>query len=266
MSAARYVALSILALGIETAFAGPPVALGDPFHVKHGESIELTHGVSLKFIGVTSDGRCPADVTCVWQGEAVIEIELQVQRQSARGSISTEKADLTLLAHKVKLLGLYPGPRTSEKRPAEEYVAFFRVADTAATSAKDLANRAAALDEAVRYVGAYTRAAKNVCADWQQRGLASYIRDSGGLCEMIGKVSRTAYAVNGDADNWRFYFLVDNPQLREQMGETVYLLVTMSKAPKNAFDQVGNSDVVALPCDVTLLAADPAHRGCGWNR
>jgi hypothetical protein len=266
MSAARYVAVSILAFGIETALAGPPVALGDPFHVRHGESVELTHGVSLKFIGVTSDGRCPADVTCVWQGEAVVEIELQVQKQSARGSMSTEKTDLTLLAHKVKLLGLYPGPRASERRPAEEYVAFFRVADTAATSAKDLANRAAALDEAVRYVGAYTRAAKSVCADWQQRGLASYSRDSGGLCEMIGKVSRTAYAVNGDADDWRFYFVVDNPWLREQMPEAVYLMVTIYKAPKDAFDQVGHSDVVVLPCDVTLLAPDPVHRGCNWNR
>jgi hypothetical protein len=265
MSAARYVALSILAFAVEIALAGPPVALGAPFHVKHGESVELTHGVSLKFIGVTSDGRCPADVTCVWQGEAVIEIELRVQGQSARGSMSTEKPDLTLLAQKVKLLGLYPSPRTSEKRPAAEYVAFFRVADTAPASAKNLANRAAALDEAVRYVDAYTRAAKNVCADWRQRGLASYIRDSGGLCEMISKVSRTAYAVNGDAESWRFYFLVDNPQLREQMRETVYLMVTMSKAPKNAFDQVGISDVIVLPCDVMLLAPDPAHRGCNWT-
>jgi hypothetical protein len=235
--------------------------LSDPFHVEQGESVELAQGVTLKFIGVTSDSRCPADVTCVWQGEAVLEIELQARGRTARGSISTVKTDLILLGLRVKLLGLYPSLRESEKRPAEENIAFLRVVDTMPISTKEFANRAAAQAAAVSYVDALTRSAKQVCGDWQQRGLASYIQDSGGLCQMISRVSRTAHALNEDADAWRFYFLVDNPQLRQEMNETLYLSVAMSKVAKDAFDQLGESDVVILPCDVTLLDGT-THRGC----
>lgn len=265
MSAARCLALPILAFCIAPALAAPLVPLGDPFHVRHGESVELTNGVNLKFIGVTSEQRCPAGVSCLWAGEAVVEIELHVQGQSARGSLSTVKTDGTLLAHRVKLLGLYPWPREGEQRPAEEYVAFFRVADNTPASAKVPANRAAALSAAVRYVDAYTRAAKEVCADWRQRGVASYIQDGGGLCDMMSKVSRTAHAVNEDEGGWHFFFLVDNSQMQQQVGEPIYLFVTIAKAAENAFGQVGETDVIVLPCDVTLLA-DDAQRGCSRSR
>jgi hypothetical protein len=126
-------------------------------YVRNGESVELAHGVKLKFVDVTNDSRCPVDEggACVWQGEAFVEIELQVKGQTARGSITTQNPDRTLLAHRVRLLGLYPPRRESETRPAEEYCAFFRVADAAPASAKAFANRAAALAAARRYVGGH---------------------------------------------------------------------------------------------------------------
>lgn len=260
MAVARCAALTICAFGIAPALAASPVPLGDPFHVRHGESVELTHGVKLKFVDMTRDHRCPVDSTCIWQGEAFLEIELQVGGQTGRASITTESRDRTLLAHRVKLLHLYPSPRESEKRPANEYVALFRVADAAPGSVEAFPNRAAALAAAVRYVDAYTRSAKQVCADWQQRGLASYIEDSG-LCLLIGKISQTPHAASEDSSTWRFFFLLDDPQLRTQMNETLYLLVALSKAPKDAFDQVRGSDFVALPCDVTLLKNTP-HGDC----
>ena len=193
MTAARCVALTICAFGIAPALAAPPAPLGDPFHVRHGESVELTRGVKLKLVDV-SEGRCSG--TCVWQGEA-----------------------------------------------------------------KAFANRAAALAAASRYVDAYTRSAKQVCTDWQNRQLASYVEDSSDLCWMIGNVLPTAHAVNEDAGAWRFYFMVDNPRIHTQENETLYFYVAMPKAPKDAFDQVRESDVHMLPCDVTLLD-DTAHGGC----
>jgi hypothetical protein len=256
--------LVILLSDGQCALAAQLPQLGDPFHVQQGESVELTQGVNLKFIEVTNDSRCPADVSCIWQGEAVLEIELLAQGRTARGSISTVKTESTLLGHQVKLLGLYPSVRESEKRPAEENIALFRVVDTMPASTKAVANRAAAQAIAVRYVDALTRSAKQVCGGWQQRGLASYIQDSGGLCHMISKVSRTAHAVGEDADTWRFYFLVDNAQLRQDMKETLYLYVAISKAAKNAVDPVGESDVVILPCDVTVL--DGTAGGCNAPR
>lgn len=257
MTAARSVALTICAFGIAPALAAAPAPLGDPFHVRHGEAVELAHGVKLKLVDV-SEGRCSG--TCVWQGEASVEIELQVKGRTARASLTTQKPDRTLLAHRVNLVGLYPWPREGEERPAKEYVAFLRVADTAPTSVKPFANRDAALAAAAHYVSAYTRAANEVCADWQQRHLISYIEDSGDLCGMISKVLPRAHAFNEDAGRWGFYFLVDNPPMRTQMSEPLYLVVVMPKAPKDAFDQVRQSEVVILPCEVTLL--DETHGGC----
>ena len=118
MTAARCLALTICAFGIAPALAAPPVPLGDPFHIRHGESVVLARGAKLKLIGV-SEGRCPVGSTCVWQGEAHVEFELQVKGQTARGSVTTRNPDHTLLARRVKLLGLHPWPRQSEKRPAQ---------------------------------------------------------------------------------------------------------------------------------------------------
>ena len=221
MTAARCVALTICALGIAPALEAQPVPLGDPFHVRHGESVELAHGVRLKFVDV-AEGRCSGN--CVWQGEALVRIELQVKGQTARGSVTTQKPDRTLLAHRVRLLGLYPYPREGEKRPAKGYVAVFRVAQAAPASAKAYANRTAALEAAGRYVDAYTRTAKQVCADWQSRQLTSYVEDSSDLCWMIGTVLPTAHAVNEDADTWGFYFMVDN-RADAHEGERALVLV-----------------------------------------
>jgi hypothetical protein len=61
-----------------------------------------------------------------------------------------------------------------------------------------------------------------------------------------------------------FYFLVDNPEVRAQESESLYLLVAIPKTPRDALDQVLGSDVVVLPCEVTLL--DNTRAGCGAQR
>jgi hypothetical protein len=199
----------------------------------------MAPGLKLKFVDV-NDGRCPANATCVWQGEAFVHVELRVNDQTGRGTITTEKPEGTVLAHRVKLLGVYPPPREGEQRPAQEYVAILRVANTAPLPGKDFANRAAALAAASHYASTYRHAANAVCADWEGRQLTSYVQDSAGLCQMIGKVSPTAHAFHEDASNWGFYFLIDDPEMRTQ--------------------GVREADVVILPCEVTLL--EEARGGC----
>lgn len=78
---------------------------------------------------------------------------------------------------------------------------------------------------------------------------------------MIGKVSPTAHAFTETADNWGFYFLIDDPEMRTQERESLYFLVVMSKSARQALDRVRDWDVVILPCEVTLLEAK--RGGCG---
>lgn len=43
--------------------------------VSKGETVVLK-GVSIKFIEVTEDSRCPKDVTCIWAGRAIVKVEV----------------------------------------------------------------------------------------------------------------------------------------------------------------------------------------------
>jgi hypothetical protein len=258
MNAARFLVQVTCVFAIAPALAAS-VSPGDPFYVRYGQSVELASGLKLKLIEV-HEGRCGAGSTCVWQGEASVDIELQYKGQVASGSVTTEKPESTLLAHRVKLLHVYPAPRSGEQRPPKEYVAFLRVGSAAPTSAKAPANRAAALAAAGHHASAYTRAANDVCIDWQQRQLTSYISDSSDLCGTIGKVAPTAHAFHEDASMWRFYFLVDNPEMHTRDNQDLYLLVAISKAPRDALGRVVGAEVVLLPCEVTLL--DETRAGC----
>ena len=42
-----------------------------------GQAATLTPlGLQIRFLGKTADSRCPTDVTCVWEGEATVRVEL----------------------------------------------------------------------------------------------------------------------------------------------------------------------------------------------
>ncbi|SDW23638.1 hypothetical protein SAMN05216556_103135 [Aequorivita viscosa] len=73
----KYSLLSILILFSSFAFgqnekANPPViAVKIPLN----ESIVL-EGVSIKFLEVLEDSRCPEGVSCIWAGRAIIKVEV----------------------------------------------------------------------------------------------------------------------------------------------------------------------------------------------
>jgi hypothetical protein len=56
----------------------PPVTgaplVGDEFTIAPGETVTLADGATLRFDEITEDSRCPADVTCVWEGRATIRL------------------------------------------------------------------------------------------------------------------------------------------------------------------------------------------------
>jgi len=51
--------------------------LGDEFALGIGESIVITdEDLSIKFIEVSEDSRCPRDVICVWEGRVIVVVEV----------------------------------------------------------------------------------------------------------------------------------------------------------------------------------------------
>ena len=67
-----------------------PVDLGQEFTLSIGQSALIQgENLNIKFLEVTSDSRCPRDVTCIWAGEASCLIEV------TKGSLEPYKLVLT---------------------------------------------------------------------------------------------------------------------------------------------------------------------------
>ena len=65
------------------------VNLDSEFVLQFNQSAEIkSEELKITFLNVTSDSRCPADVTCIWQGQADIEISVQKGDQDSTVSLS----------------------------------------------------------------------------------------------------------------------------------------------------------------------------------
>ena len=116
---------------------GPPPGLDQPFEIGEGETVQLQKDLpAVNLESVISDSRCPANVTCVWAGEAKVTVSLL----GADGQ-SVGAAELVLGPdpdayysnigdHSVTLLALDPYPGTPEavaQGDEIEYTAFLLV-------------------------------------------------------------------------------------------------------------------------------------------
>jgi len=102
------------------------VDLGQPFQLAVGETVAVDEGaLSLTFVGVVSDSRCPIDAVCIVAGDALLQLRV---RQQAR---STQLIELTSPSrprgradgYEIEALSLLPAPRASVPIPPNAYVA-----------------------------------------------------------------------------------------------------------------------------------------------
>lgn len=62
---------STFAFGQEDSAETPKIGVKVP----QGETV-IIKGVSIKFLEVIEDSRCPKDVTCIWAGRAIVKVEV----------------------------------------------------------------------------------------------------------------------------------------------------------------------------------------------
>jgi hypothetical protein len=77
---------------------------------------------------VENDSRCPADVTCVWAGNAAVRFQLGTGRRSKIVTLNTSSSrtflnEVEYQGYKVKLVGLDPYPRSDRKVGGRAYTA-----------------------------------------------------------------------------------------------------------------------------------------------
>lgn len=99
----------------------PRVAIGREFVLGVGEAVALADtGVVLRLETVDNDSRCPADVQCVWEGDATVRVT-GIGPGSVRASydlhVSRGAQEVVHEGLRVRLVRLDP-PRRSDRAPA----------------------------------------------------------------------------------------------------------------------------------------------------
>jgi hypothetical protein len=102
------------------------VSLNAEFTISAGQSVSVKgENLSIKFVEVISDSRCPTGATCIWAGEASSLIEITDSASTYRkvltepGSSSPTKADFT--GYEV-MFNLLPYPVLGKETKAKDYL------------------------------------------------------------------------------------------------------------------------------------------------
>lgn len=88
--------------------------------------------LEVAFLEVVGDSRCPVDVTCVWQGDGLVAIEVVQADREIAVTLHTgvEPMSFAFGDWRVRLTDLAPQPRDGETISRDAYRATFRVTPT----------------------------------------------------------------------------------------------------------------------------------------
>lgn len=104
-----------------------PAQLDKPFALKVGETAVLENEtVQIVVTAVTDDSRCPKDVACVWEGEALVHVTIQeTDKQPSDLQLNTNPPEnsQTYLQYQVLLEQLLPVPISGEQISQDQYEA-----------------------------------------------------------------------------------------------------------------------------------------------
>ena len=114
--------------GVQTAAVVEP---GASFTLGPGQTAAVKGaGASITFKRVLDDSRCPVDVTCVWAGDA--RIEVTISRSGAADdtrilSITPPKHEAVVGNLRIRFVSLAPIPRQADANVPRKYIAEFVV-------------------------------------------------------------------------------------------------------------------------------------------
>lgn len=107
------------------------VSTGDAFDLAVGQEAQIRGTpVTVRFISVSQDSRCPSDVQCVWAGDAQIRLALSsTAAESSEASIHTnlDPRAATFSGYQIRAVGLKPVPKSGQAIPGASYVVSLEV-------------------------------------------------------------------------------------------------------------------------------------------
>jgi hypothetical protein len=107
------------------AASAPAPELGRPVTLATGESASFDSGkISVRFVAVAEDSRCPKNEQCVWAGNARVELEVTAGGSGARTiALDTNKGtrDAEIEGYAVSLEDVAPLPVSGRGIAPEQY-------------------------------------------------------------------------------------------------------------------------------------------------
>ena len=85
--------------------------------------------ISVRFIELVEDSRCPTDTNCIWAGNAKIKVRVTKQGRSHVLTLDTHGPNQSATAegHSIKLIDLTPEPRSNIRIDRNGYIATLSV-------------------------------------------------------------------------------------------------------------------------------------------
>ena len=85
--------------------------------------------LSVRFVELVEDSRCPRDVNCVWAGNAKIKVRVTKNGRSHELTLDTngQKQSAVAEGYSIKFTGLTPEPRSNIRINRNGYVAHFEI-------------------------------------------------------------------------------------------------------------------------------------------
>ena len=110
--------------------SGPTARLNQEFVLAPGESTRITGAdVSVRFVGVQGDSRCPIDATCIQGGDAIVRIEVFSSAVAAK-PYDLHTGNMRPVVHEdltIAIVELTPYPFSSRPTQPGDYRATLRV-------------------------------------------------------------------------------------------------------------------------------------------
>jgi len=111
--------------------ASDVVNIDRDFDLKPGQTARVDGtALTVSFVGVPEDSRCPTDVVCVWAGNGAVSLTTT----DDTGAKTTVVLNTTLSprsvrssAYEISLTGLKPAPKQGSPIPLADYVATLRI-------------------------------------------------------------------------------------------------------------------------------------------
>jgi hypothetical protein len=119
---ARSFFIIVLAVALAACGRGGSAAeLDAPIQLAPGQSAVFADPkLEVQFSGIENDSRCPADVTCVWAGEIIVQLTVRSGGKTTQHSIK-ETESATVAGATITVLQVLPARTSSQRIAPDDY-------------------------------------------------------------------------------------------------------------------------------------------------